>query len=72
MPEDAQHRRGEVASIRERVKADEVRAEHPLEDLLAPRQDAQHLRRGEGDVQEEADRRAGMRARSIRGTSESW
>ena len=56
--QDSQDRRGEVAPVRERVKPDEVRAEHPFEDLLPPRQDPQDLRGGEGDVQEEADGRA--------------
>ena len=39
-------------------KPDQVRAQHPLEDLLAPREDPQDLRGREGDMQEEADRRA--------------
>ena len=48
-----------MAPIGVRVKADEVGAEETLEDLRPPREDAQHLGGGEGDVEEEADARVG-------------
>ena len=41
---DVQKRRHEVAHVRERVKADEVGAKQPVENLVAPRQDAKHFR----------------------------
>jgi hypothetical protein len=42
------------------VEPEEVRAEQAAQDLLAPRQDAEDLGGGEGDVQEEADARVGQ------------
>ena len=56
---EAQGGRREVAQERRRVEADEVRAEHPLEDALALRQDPEDLGGGERDVEEEADARLG-------------
>jgi hypothetical protein len=44
-----------MSAIRERVEADEVRPEDPLEHLLAPRQDPQDLRRRKRDVEEKPD-----------------
>ena len=41
------------------LEADEVRAEHPLDDLLAPRQLHEQLLRRQRDVQEEADPQIG-------------
>src|SRR6059058_2167106 len=57
--EDAQQRRGEVAHVRRGVEADQVGAEHALEQPLAVGQRAEDLRPREGDVQEEADARPG-------------
>jgi hypothetical protein len=53
--EHAQERRREVAQVRRRVKADEVRAEESLENLLAERQRAEHLGGGKRNVEEVAD-----------------
>lgn len=41
------------------LEADEVGGEDALEELLADGETAEYLRRGEGDVQEEADRGRG-------------
>ena len=58
-PEHPQARGAEVARVVARVKADVVGAEHPAQQLGSRRQQAVDLRRGKGDVQEEADCKVG-------------
>src|SRR5262249_48129175 len=48
--QNAQERRRQVTQIRKRVKPDQVAAEEPLEDLDAPRERAEHLRRRKRNV----------------------
>ena len=55
VPADAYARRDEVPRVRVRLEADEVRAEHAVEDLLAPRETPEDLGGREGRVHEEAD-----------------
>ncbi len=57
--EQAEHGRREVAHERGGVEADEIGAEHSLEELLALRQQAEDLGGGERDVEEEPDPRVG-------------
>ena len=45
----------EVAGIGLQVEANEIRAEQPAYEFLAPRQLAEEIGRGEGDMQEEPD-----------------
>ena len=45
----------EVAGIGLQVEANEIRAEQPAHEFLAPRQLAEEIGRGEGDMQEEPD-----------------
>jgi hypothetical protein len=54
---DADSRGEEVAAVGPGLEAAEVGAEEAVEDGLAPGQAAEHLGRGEGRVQEEADGR---------------
>ena len=57
--EDVGERGGEVAEVGRRVEADEIGAEHALEDAIAGRQRAEELLGGERDVEEEPDAGAG-------------
>ena len=60
VPAHADARRREVARVRVRLEADQVRAEHAVEDLLAPRQAPEHLGAREGRVHEQAHRGVGQ------------
>ena len=57
--EQGTHRRLEMVGVGLGVEADDVGAQQPLEHLAAPGEDPEDVGRGEGDVQEEADARAG-------------
>ncbi len=59
VPEQAAHRAGEVAGIRDPLEADHVGAEQSLDDLVAPRQLREDPVCRERDVVEEADRQIG-------------
>ncbi len=54
-----QERCHEMPQVGERVKADQIRPEQPAQNLAPPRQDPEHLRRRERDVEKEPD--AGVR-----------
>ncbi len=56
-----------VVDIGADVERHQVRGQQPAQQLPAPREDPEHVRRGEGDVQEKADaRRGGQAAQMVR------
>ena len=57
-PEDPEHRGAEVPCVVADLEADVVGPEHAAQELLAGREQAVHLARGERRVQEEPDREA--------------
>ena len=56
-----------MAAVVTGLEGDVVGTEQPVEDLLARREHAVDLARGERDVQEEADRQVGARGPQHRG-----
>ena len=71
--EEAVDRLEEVVAVEPRVEAEDRAAEHAVEDLLAPRADAERFGVRPGDVPERDDRRARQALRgSSRGSSAKW
>ena len=53
-PEQAQRRAAEMPQVPERVKTQQIRAEHALDEFAPPRMAAEHLVRGKRRVQEKS------------------
>ncbi len=56
---------GEILGVARDVKADEIAIEQAVEDLLAPRQDVENVRRGKGRVVEKGDLHIGAQPPQI-------